>query len=155
MTLKFTEGIYKLENEYKIGGGNKLQPFIPSGNGEKSGENTKKISNYLQEDEKFIKNKEGYFNCYNSKLVKNVTTIYILNESASISMYGAPNTVVQKVKNGYLLTERYYNNKGEVYLDIDYTNHHNSKTHPCVPHIHKWYYDENNQLKRNKWEEFK
>ena len=35
-----------------------------------------------------------------------------------------------------LISERYYNGKGEPYLDIDYTNHGNAMHHPVVPHQH-------------------
>ena len=33
-------------------------------------------------------------------------------------------------------------------LDIDMTDHGNSKEHPIVPHYHNWCLDENNTLKR-------
>lgn len=39
--------------------------------------------------------------------------------------------------NGNLNSERYYDDDGKAYLDIDYTNHGNPKTHPKVPHEHK------------------
>jgi hypothetical protein len=32
--------------------------------------------------------------------------------------------------------ERYYNQEGMAYLDIDYTDHGNPKMHPNVPHEH-------------------
>lgn len=47
-----------------------------------------------------------------------------------------PNSVTKKYSNGKLLTERYYDENGNPYLDIDYTNHGNPKTHPNVPHKH-------------------
>ena len=55
---------------------------------------------------------------------------------------------------GYVVSERYYNNKGEAYLEIHYTCHGNPKTHPVVPHIHRWSKDENGVLKPGKWEDF-
>ncbi len=33
--------------------------------------------------------------------------------------------------------ERYYNEKGETYLEIHHTNYGNPKAHPRVPHIHR------------------
>lgn len=38
---------------------------------------------------------------------------------------------------GSLISERYYNDSGYAYLDIDYNNHGNPKTHPEVPHQHE------------------
>ncbi len=66
-----------------------------------------------------------------------------VNEVHEISSHGAvikdiPNSVGQKYnEKGSIISERYYNNNGDAYLDIDYTNHGNSKTHPNVPHQHK------------------
>jgi hypothetical protein len=63
------------------------------------------------------------------------------------------NSVIKKIVGGYVVSERYYN-KGEAYLDIHYTCHGNPKTHPVVPHIHRWSKDENGVLKPGKWEDF-
>ena len=61
--------------------------------------------------------------------------------------------------NGQVVTERYYNDKGEAYLDIDYTDHNRPKGHPFVPHIHhcKVIYNSENKaiLIRDKGEENK
>ena len=35
-----------------------------------------------------------------------------------------------------LVTERHYDSNGNAYLDIDYSDHGNSKNHPIVPHEH-------------------
>ena len=63
-------------------------------------------------------------------------------------------SVSKKVINGYVATERYYNSKGEAYLDIDYTCHGNPKRHPYVPHIHRWHKNEAGILERGEWEVF-
>lgn len=65
-----------MSNPYKPGGGNKPQPYIPAGNGEKSGEYTNKASNTtIKREERYavnlcIKNIKFGFNFYHSKLVK-------------------------------------------------------------------------------------
>ena len=54
------------------------------------------------------------------------------------SIKGIPNSVtIKKNKKGFVITERYYDKDGNAYLDIDYTNHGNSKGHPIVPHQHR------------------
>ena len=71
----------------------------------------------------------------------------------SLPAYGKPNSVTQKkYKDGNLITERYYNENGEAYLDIDYTNHGNPKTHPVVPHQKKKKKDKSGNLSRKDWE---
>lgn len=49
-----------------------------------------------------------------------------------------PNSVTQNWNGGAVLSERYYDEHGDVHKDIDYTDHGNSKTHPVVPHQHNW-----------------
>lgn len=51
-------------------------------------------------------------------------------------------------KDGALQRRRYYGNDGRPRLDIDMTDHGNSKEHPIVPHYHNWYLDEKGNLKR-------
>ena len=66
-----------------------------------------------------------------------------------------PNTVLKKVINERVTTERYYGKDGLVYLDIDYTPHGNLRNHPLVPHIHRWYKDNiSGEMIRKKQEEF-
>jgi len=146
-----------MSNSYKPGGGNKLQPYIPAGNGEKSGEYTNKESAVNQKigtSNCKIKNIRFRYNFFHSNLVKNVTKTYISSQGTSIPKFGSPNSVYKKVINGYIVTERYYNSNGEVYLDIDYTCHGNPKEHPFVPHIHRWKKDETGKLVRGEWEIF-
>ncbi len=146
-----------MNDNYKPGGGSKPQPYIPAGNGEKSGEYTDKPTTAKPNGLRhcFIKNIKKRCNFKNSKLVQNVTSFCVRRNHYSIPSTGKPNSVVKKISNGYVVSERYYNNIGEAYLDIDYTCHGNPKTHPEVPHIHRWYKDEDGHLKRKeKWESF-
>lgn len=146
-----------MPNNYKPGGGNKPQPYIPAGNGEKSGEYTDKpVSEKSKEPIKncFIKNVPKKYNFKGSKLVKTVINCYRYYQGVSIPTKTKPNTVIKKIVGGYVVSERYYNEEGEVYLDIHYTCHGNPYTHPVVPHIHRWLKDKNGILHIDKWEDF-
>ena len=146
-----------MPNNYKPGGGNKPQPYIPAGNGEKSGEYTDKpiVNKNLGVKHCYIKNIKMRCNFKHSKLVGRVDNYYVHYNQFSIPSMKKPNSVVKKIVNGYVVTERYFDGKGEAYLDIDYTCHGNPNTHPEVPHIHRWYKDEQGILRRNKkWESF-
>ncbi len=146
-----------MPNNYKPGGGNKLQPYIPAGNGEKSGEYTDNpdIFTYRNIKHCLIRNIYGKCNFLNSSLVGKVDRIISHRNHTSIPSTNRPFSVVKKILNGYVVTERYYNSKGEAYLDIDYTCHGNPHSHPVVPHIHKWHKDEDGCLKRDKkWVNF-
>lgn len=145
-----------MESNYKPGGGNKPQPYVPAGNGEKSGEYTDKPT--CEKKNRvlhcFIRNVPRKCNFRNSKLVQTVTDYSWRAEHVNIPSKHKANSVIKKIVNGYVVTERYYNNKGEAYLDIDYTCHGRPNVHPEVPHIHKWTKDENGNLHRGKWENF-
>jgi len=78
--------------------------------------------------------------------VDNVTTTH---DAHSVPTKGSPNSVSKNYKNGQLDSERYYDKDGNAYLDIDYTNHGNSKTHPHVPHEHSIHFDENGKMHRD------
>ena len=65
-------------------------------------------------------------------------------------MTGIPNLVTIIKKNGIIESERYYDEQGNPYLDIDYTNHGNSKAHPIVPHEHGWEKDSDVAYRRDK-----
>lgn len=54
---------------------------------------------------------------------------------------GKPNSVVKVTRNGRVEKERYYDEKGNAYYDIDYTDHGNPKTHKIVPHGHQITWD--------------
>ena len=75
------------------------------------------------------------FNGAGSSAIKQVDEINKTTDS-KVSMTGKPNSVTQKVKDGKVVSERYYDEDGNAYLDIDYTDHGNPKTHPTVPHQH-------------------
>lgn len=143
-----------MNDSCKPGGGNKPQPYIPAGNGDKSGEYTNKpvVKRIIWNC--FIVNVRRKWNYRNSKLVKKVNESYSYSTHMSVSLKHRPNSVIKRVENGYVVSERYYDENGDVYLDIDYTNHGNPKTHPKVPHIHRWVKDNNGKLHRCKWEDF-
>lgn len=71
-----------------------------------------------------------------------------IEEVHSIPYKGTPNSVFDNFKDGALQRRRYYGNDGRPRLDIDMTDHGNSKEHPIVPHYHNWYLDEKGNLKR-------
>lgn len=75
------------------------------------------------------------FNGAGSSAIKQVDEINKTTDS-KVPMTGKPNSVTQKVKDGKVVSERYYDEDGNAYLDIDYTDHGNPKTHPTVPHQH-------------------
>lgn len=59
-----------------------------------------------------------------------------------------PNSVFDKYENGKLVQRRYYGRTGKPRLDIDMTDHGNSKKHPVVPHRHGWKELENGAIER-------
>lgn len=71
-----------------------------------------------------------------------------IGEVHSIPYKGTPNSVFDNFKDGALQRRRYYGNDGRPRLDIDMTDHGNSKEHPIVPHYHNWYLNEKGNLKR-------
>ena len=82
------------------------------------------------------KHRVGNYNSAGSKSVKDVKSVTRLDDAHSVPVHGEPNSVTQSYKNGNLVTERYYDNNGNPYLDIDYTDHGNPKMHSVVPHEH-------------------
>lgn len=55
----------------------------------------------------------------------------------SLPIKHIPNShIEQKDDNGKTIRIRYYDDKGNVYKDVDYTNHNNPEKHPKVPHTH-------------------
>ena len=133
-------------NYFKPGGGNKPQPYIPAGHGDKSGEYTNKP----------ITNRQGLYNIAGSSLVKQVDNIYSHEGKQDIPILHKPNTVLKILVNNTVVSERFYGKDGIVYLDIDYTNHGNPATHPVVPHIHVWDIDLKKKIiKRSEWRNLK
>lgn len=100
-------------------------------------------------------NTEPNFNSAGSKDVKLVNEVNVLDKASHPKMptKGMPNSVTKLIHDGKVDQERYYDENGDVYLDIDYTNHNNPKTHPVVPHQHKWRKKESGEIERLKWEE--
>ena len=76
------------------------------------------------------------FNTAGSSSIRQVDSKNIVNDHHNISMNGEANSVTQSYVDGKLTQERYYDSDGNAYLDIDYSDHGNSKTHPTVPHQH-------------------
>lgn len=83
-----------------------------------------------------MKGSNSAFNNAASKSVKTVDYTFQVYNVRSMPEHGDANSVVQNYRNGSLSTERYFDEKGTPYLDIDYSNHGNPKTHPIVPHEH-------------------
>lgn len=151
-----------MHSNEKKGAGGKPQPFIPAGNGKKSGEYTNKSNSRDKTKEPVnindincnIVNSAGKHNFLNSKLVGKVNEHFSFYKQEPIPTQNKPNSVVKKIVTGYVVTERYYNNEGDLYLDIDYTCHGNPIRHSIVPHIHKWTKDKDGSFHRGEMEEF-
>lgn len=94
----------------------------------------------LQPNSGSLKNGMSY-NSANSSEVGVVSSGKIVGMGEKIPITSTPNSVVQKRNGDKVITERYYNEKGEPYLDIDYTDHGNPKRHPIVPHKHSIKYN--------------
>lgn len=60
-----------------------------------------------------------------------------------------PNSVFDNYKDGKLESRRYYGKTGKPRLDIDLTDHGNSKEHTVVPHYHDWYEIDDEKVKRD------
>lgn len=76
------------------------------------------------------------FNTARSSSILQVDSRNIVNDQHSLPMNGEGNSVTQSYIGGKLIQERYYDSDGNAYLDIDYSNHGNPRTHPTVPHQH-------------------
>ena len=70
-----------------------------------------------------------------------------------VPIIGTPKSFTIVFQNGTMIRERYYDEKGEAYLDIDYTDHNSPKKHPVVPHQHVWRKNDKGELIRGPWEE--
>lgn len=89
------------------------------------------------------------YNTAGSNSVGTVDSANTTSDLHSVPQHGTPNSVSKNYKNGKLDSERYYDANGDAYLDIDYTNHGNSKLHPDVPHEHSIHFDENGKMRRD------
>ena len=63
---------------------------------------------------------------------------HISGTAQKVPSKSAPNSVYDKVQDGKVVQRRYYGRTGKPRLDIDFTDHGNSKKHPIVPHRHGW-----------------
>lgn len=73
---------------------------------------------------------------------------HVKGEVHAAPYQSTPNSVFDNYKNGIIQRRRFYGSDGKPRLDIDMTNHGNSKEHPVVPHYHNWYKTEDGKLKR-------
>ena len=94
------------------------------------------------------------YNSAGSSEVGTVSSGKIIGMGEKVPTTSTPSAVVQKRNGDKIIVERYYNEKGEPYLDIDYTDHGNPKAHPIVPHKHNINL-ENGHIKRGKQEKIK
>lgn len=90
------------------------------------------------------------YNIAGSNSVKEVDSAAITSNLHDVPKTGEPNSVSKNYKDGKLNSERYYGSDGRAYLDIDYSDHGNPKTHPIVPHEHDIWYDNNGGFHRGK-----
>lgn len=104
-----------------------------------------------------MKGNSPLFNSYNNKGSKSPKIIrkknFLVVEHPKAPTKSTPNsiTIVINSKNGSLIQERYYDENGDPYLDIDYINHGNSNSHPEIPHEHIWIKNKKGELIRTKW----
>ncbi len=108
--------------------------------------------NIVENNKKILKTNQVY-NLNNSKSVKHVDKVVASNNQHDIPKHLFPNSVYICSINGMLKTERYFDEKGEPYLDIDYTNHGNAKLHPVVPHEHSIRVENGKFERDKKWRE--
>ncbi len=97
------------------------------------------------------------YNSAGSSDVRAVDTINFFDVSGhkSVPMKSDPDSVTKVTKDGNLLQERYYDENGDIYLDINYTAHRTPGSHPHVPHQHNWNKNKNGVLIRDDGKEIK
>ena len=89
----------------------------------------------------FTKKYQTEFFCY----LKNDKTI-----GYDISMEGKINSENDELIDNYVINACYYDGDGNAYLDIDYSDHGNPKTHPTVPHEHDIWFDDDGGFHRGR-----
>lgn len=82
---------------------------------------------------------------WQSKALQNHTR----GESRKVPFEHIPNSVYDKVENGKVVQRRYYGKTGKPRLDIDMTDHGNSKEHTTIPHYHNWNEISDGKMKRD------
>lgn len=90
------------------------------------------------------------YNRAGSNRVRQVDSVDFTIDCHSMPTQSSPNSVTQNYKDGSLDSERYYDDNGNAYLDIDFTNHGNPKTHLNVPHEHDIWFDDDGGFHRGK-----
>ena len=115
-------------------------------------EENKEKSSSVEPNEGMDYNKAGSSDV---RKVDKINKIDTTDNKNKLGIKSEPNSVTKNYKHGRMIQERYYDENGDVYLDIDYTDHNNPKYHPIVPHQHNWYRNEEGKLKRRKYEKIK
>lgn len=92
---------------------------------------------------------------YDVRKVDKINKIDTTDNKNKLGIKGEPNSVAKNYKHGRMIQERYYNEKGDVYLDIDYTDHGNPKFYPIIPHQHNWYRNKLGEITRTQWRKIK
>ena len=91
------------------------------------------------------------FNSSGSKSVKTVSSYTSSNNAHKVPMTSSPDSVHINYKDGDTYSERYFDDKGNAYLDIDYSDHGNPKMHPVVPHEHTIKIVDGNFTRNKQW----
>ena len=91
------------------------------------------------------------YNIAHSGSVGRVDSVQTVANQHNMPISSSPYSVIRNFRSGSLASERYYGKDGLPYLDIDYTDHGNSKMHPKVPHEHKISF-KNGELFREKYD---
>lgn len=96
----------------------------------------------------------AYCNPAGSKDVRIVDEVNVVDKGShpKVPTKGKPNSVTKIIRNGKNDQKRHCDENGDVYLDIDYSDHGNSQGHPIVPHQHSWIKDDNEELQRKRYE---
>lgn len=104
------------------------------------------------EDETFDSN----YNSAHSDLVRIVTKVNEIDVTRHqhLEIRGEPNSVAIIWRDGKAIRERYFDENGDAYLDIDYRDHGNSTCH-SVPHQHRWHHVKDGGLVRGPAEDIK
>lgn len=112
---------------------------------------TKGAERHTTENDKKTSKPFQAYNLSNSKSVKRVDNVIVSNNLHNIPEYSSPNSVHISNRNGTLRSERYFDENGNPYLDIDYTNHGNAKMHLVVPHEHSIKVENGKIIRDKKW----
>lgn len=91
------------------------------------------------------------YNTARSMMVGKVS-IVVNSTAHGVPITFKPFSVFRRSGQRGLISERYYNSRGEPYLDIDYTNHGNAGRHPTVPHQHSIKYENKTMIRQRKGE---